>query len=379
VVLRAERPVSPTDILVSAGVFAASLPYARQHGNFPLAVTLGALNATALFAKKRFPVLALALCLVLSCALAVLLRLDYPAMPAVLVALYAVGRYRSRSVAVAATITTILIGFAAAQLFKAIPSYNTHTITQLGWVPFAVLAGAWVQTERTRVTGAQLRAERAEREREEIRHRATHERLRIARELHDIIGHALMSISVTSSVAAHLDAGCPETGRDALRTINAVSRSALEEIRGTLHLLRQGAEPFRPQLGLDELHRLVEQASNSGMPVALTESGRRPHIPAIIGYTAYRIVQESLTNIARHARDVTEVTVIVSFTSESIDITVANDGARTGTPGQTRVGIGIQGMRERAVAVGGFVDTITLPGGGYRVHAQLPLKESSAL
>jgi signal transduction histidine kinase len=375
VALRAVRSVSPADILVSAGVFAAILPYAHQHGHFPVAVTLGALNAMALLAKKRFPVLTLALCLALSGALAVLLRLDYPAMPAVLVALYAVGRYHSRTTAVAATVTTVLIGFAAAQLFKAIPSYNRHTITQLGWVPFAVLAGAWVRTERSRVTGAQLRAERAEREHEATRHRATQERLRIARELHDIIGHALMSISVTSSVAARLDVGTPETGRDALRTINAVSRSALEEIRSTLHLLRQGAEPFRPQLGLDELPRLVDQVGKRGVPVVLTESGHRPHVPAIVGYTAYRIVQESLTNITRHGRDVTEVTVSISFPSHMMDIVVANDGAQAGTPGQTRVGIGIQGMRERAAAVGGHVDTTALPGGGFCVHAQLPLTD----
>jgi signal transduction histidine kinase len=380
--LRVERPVSPADILVSAGVFAAFLPYAHRHGHFPLAVTLGALNATVLLAKKRFPLLTLALCLALSCALAVLLRLDYPATPAVLVALYAVGRYRPRTVAVPATIGTILIGFVAAQLFKAIPSYNIHTVSQLGWVPFAVLAGAWVQTQRTQVTGAQLRAERAEHEREEVRHRATEERLRIAREVHDIIGHALMSINVTSSVAGRLDVGTPETSQDALRTVNAVSRSALQEIRNTLDLLSQGGEPSATLglgLGLDELSTLIEQVRQSGMPVVLTESGHRPHIPAITGYSAYRIVQESLTNITRHARNVTEVTVAVTFTPEILDIAVTNDGARTETPDQTRVGIGIQGMRERAAAAGGYVDPAPLPKGGFRVHVQLPLKESRAV
>jgi signal transduction histidine kinase len=372
--LRVERPVSPVDVLVSAGVFAALVPYAHQHGHFPLAMTVGALNATTLLAKKRFPLQTLALCLGLSCLLAVLLRLDYPATPAVLVALYAVGRYRPRTTAVAATIATILIGFGAAQVFNAIPSYNTHTITQLGWVPFAVLAGAWVQTQRTQVTGAQLRADRAEREREEARHRATEERLRIAREVHDIIGHALMSITVTSSVAARLDVGPSESSRDALRTINAVSRSALQEIRSTLHLLRQGAEPStKLRLGLDELHGLVEQTGRSGMPVVLVESGRRPPIPAIIGYTAYRIVQESLTNVTRHAEEVTDVTVTVRFTFETLDIAVTNDGAPAPTLGQTRPGIGVHGMRERAAAVGGHVDTTALPEGGFRVHAQLPL------
>ncbi|MCW2948643.1 MAG: putative two-component system sensor kinase [Actinoallomurus sp.] len=377
--MRGRLPVSPVDVLLSAGVFAAFLPYAHRNNHFPLVVTLGALDSAALLARRRFPLPTLAVCLALSGVLAMLLRRSYPATPADLVALYSVGRYCSRGAALTVAIVTILIGFAVAAVSENIPSYDVHNISSLGWVLFAVIAGAWVRIQRTHVIGAEERAERAEREREEeARRRVTEERLRIARELHDIVGHALMSINVTSSVSARLVDRDPEAGREALRTISALSSSALGEIRGTLSLLREGAEPLkRPGLGLDDLADLVEQTRVSGVPVTLHESGFRPDVPAIVGFTVYRVVQESLTNIARHAKDVTEVTVSLSFTAGSLDVSVTNDGAMVETPLQTGTGLGIQGMRERVAATGGRLCTTALPSGGFRVHARLPLKEGS--
>src|SRR5262249_42512665 len=159
--------------------------------------------------------------------------------PAVLVALYIVGRYSNRRVALLAVIVTMLVGFAVAELSPTIPSYDFQNLGTLALVPLAGLAGAWVRTQRTYVLGAEQRADRAEREREEeARRRVAEERLRIARELHDIVGHALMSISVTSSVTARIVEDDPKAGREALETINHVSSNALGEIRGTLSLLR---------------------------------------------------------------------------------------------------------------------------------------------
>jgi signal transduction histidine kinase len=373
------QPVSPADVLLSAGVFALLLPYVHRTSHVPLAVSLGALNAAALLGRKRFPLATLAVCLGLSFVLAVLLRRAYPATPADLVALYSVGRYCSRGVALTAAAVTILLGFAAAEMSDRIPSYTLRNFTVLGWVLFAVIAGAWVRMQRTYVIGAEERADRAEREREEeARRRVIEERLRIARELHDIVGHALMSISVTSSVSARLVDRDPEAAREALQTINAVSNSALGEIRSTLSLLREGTTALTaPGLGLNAVQDLVEQSRKAGLPVTLQESGDRPDVPAIVGFTVYRVVQEGLTNVSRHAEDVTNVAVILTFTKETLDVTIVNDGAPAQAPDETGRGIGIQGMRERVAATGGRLDTTALPGGGFRVHARLPLKETT--
>jgi signal transduction histidine kinase len=376
--LKAKRLVTPADVLLSAGVFVAFLPYVHGRGHLALPVILALVLSATLLWKKHFPIPVLLVCLTLSAILGVLVRRSYPATPGDLVALYTVGRYCGRQLAFAAAIGTILIGLAISEISKNIPSYTVQNLGVLGMVPLAVLAGSWVRTQRTYVLGAEERAERAEREREEeARRRVIEERLRIARELHDIVGHALMSISVTSSVSARFVEDEPKAGREALETINAVSNSALGEIRRTLSLLRGVAEPLkRPGLGLDDLPDLIEQSRATGLPVTLHESGHRCEIPAIVGFTVYRIVQESLMNITRHAEKVTKVAVTLTFTPDSLDIAITNDGKPVELLERGAYGLGIQGMRERAAATGGRLTTTALPGGGFRVHARLPLKEA---
>ncbi len=373
--MRARRPISLADVLLSAGLFALFIPYALRSHASPLIFLVGGLNAAALLARKRFPLAVLTVCLVMTGLLSTSLHHTYPVAPAAVVALYAVGRYRTRGLAFGAAIGTVIISLVAAATVATIPAYDFRNIAELAWVPFAVLAGAWVRTQRMYLRGAEERADRAERGREEeARRRVAEERLRIARELHDIVGHALMSINVTSSVSARLATRDPSAAREGLLTINSVSGSALGEIRSTLSLLRGGSRPLEPGLGLDDLPVLVEKTRLSGLPVSLHESGERPEVPAIVGFTVYRIVQESLTNVARHAKDVAHVTVTLTFTPQTLDLAVTNDGA----PAEVReeAGVGLQGMRERLAATGGRLDTTALPTGGFRVHARLPLKES---
>lgn len=375
--MRAERPVTPADIILSVVIFLAFIPYIHSDRHLALAMTLSALSAAFLLAKKRFPRMTLAGTLLLTGILAVLLRRAYPVTPATFVALYAVGRYCSRGTALVATVLTILIGFTVAEVSGRVPSYTLHNVRDLGWVVFAVLVGAWVRTQHVYVRDVEERAERAERGREEeARRRVAEERVRIARELHDIVGHALMSINVLSSVSSRLAERNPATGREALGTIREVSNSALREIRSTLSLLRGGTEPLKnPERGLDDLDELVEQARMAGLPVTLKRYVDDREVPAIIGFTVYRIVQESLTNISRHAKDVTKVVVAVVCANDHLEVSVINDGA----PAALREdgGIGIQGMCERVAAIGGRLDATALPGGGFRVHARLPFKEAS--
>jgi signal transduction histidine kinase len=148
-------------------------------------------------------------------------------------------------------------------------------------------------------------------------------------------------------------------------------------LRRTLSLLRGVAEPLKnPGLGLDDLEDLIQRSRADGLPVTLHESGRRTAIPAIVGFTVYRIVQESLTNIKRHAEEVTKVAVTLTFTPDSLDVAVTNDGRPVEMTERGSYGLGIQGMRERVAATGGRLNTTALPGGGFRVHARLPLKEA---
>jgi signal transduction histidine kinase len=337
---------------------------------------VGAVNAAALLARKRYPTWTLAACLVMTATIAAALHHTYPVGLVILIALYAVGRYCPRGIALASAIITMIITFVVANLIHAIPDYTFHNLAELAWIPVAVLAGAWIRTQRRYLIGAEERAERAERDREEeARRRVTEERLRIARELHDIVGHALMSINVTSSVSARFATRDPAAAREALHTINSVSGSALSEIRSTLNLLRGDVEPLtEPALGLEDLPVLVEKTRLAGLPVSLHETGNRTDVPSIVGFTVYRIVQESLTNVVRHAKDVTQVTIDLTFAPESLEVSVTNDGADAAVREET--GIGIQGMRERVAATGGRLDTTALTTGGFRVHARLPLKES---
>lgn len=363
----------PVDLLLSAGAFVLFLPEVLKQHHLYLALLLAAMSAGALLGRRHFPLLTLGVCLVVTGILAVIMKRSYPDSPANLVALYAVGRYRTHGVAVGAALV-ILAGFAVAALAWSVPADG---LTRLGWVVAAVLAGVWVRTQRY-VIGAEERAERAERGREEeARRRVAEERVHIARELHDIVGHALMSISVLSSVSARLVDANPKAGRDALHTISGVSNSALREIRSTLSLLRESTDPLTwPERGLSDLTQLVGQAKRGGMPVRLEESGEPREVPAIVGFTVYRIVQESLTNVARHARDVTDVVVLLAYSADHLDVTVVNDGAPAiVAPGP---GIGIQGMRERVAATGGHLDIAAPLTGGFRVHARLPLTEPAA-
>lgn len=238
---------------------------------------------------------------------------------------------------------------------------------------FAGVAGAWVRTQRANVIAAEDRAARAEHEREEMaRRRVAEERLRIARELHDVVGHAIMSISVQSSAGARVVEHNPAAGRQSLETIADISGSALREIRVSLGMLRESSEaPTHPERGMNDLPELIEQAVTNGIPVTLMGATDQP-LPSVVGFTVFRIVQESLTNIAKHGREVTMVRVTIARSPENLHVTVADDGVGASDP--CEVGMGIQGMRERVSALGGSLEITVLA--GFRVHARLPVTEA---
>jgi signal transduction histidine kinase len=220
---------------------------------------------------------------------------------------------------------------------------------------------------------ARSQAEAAKARREQTRRQASDERLRIARELHDVLGHHLSLINVRAGVALHLLDTQPEEARQALDAIKLASAEALREVRGVLAAVNPQDEsaPRSPAPGLAEIDRLAEDARAAGLAVRL-DRVHDDDIPGEVGRAAYRIVQEALTNIRRHAGPQAAVTIDVDRTADALTVRVDDTGG--GPSASTSDGNGIPGMRERALALGGTLDAGARPGGGFRVVARMPIE-----
>ncbi|WP_445194824.1 sensor histidine kinase [Streptomyces sp. CB02009] len=236
---------------------------------------------------------------------------------------------------------------------------------------FAVAVLAASETVRVRrEQRAQLRADRAAAE----QRRADEERLRIARELHDVLAHSISVINVQAGVGLALLDSDPEQARTALTTIKAASKEALGEVRQVLDTLRtRGEAPRAPAPGLGRLPELVEQAAAAGLTVTVARTGPRTDLPPGADLAAFRIVQEALTNVVRHSGSRT-ARVRIGYGSGHLDLMVDDDGPATGTEAGGS-GNGLAGMRERAAALGGTIEAGARPNGGFRVHAVLPLHQ----
>jgi len=216
---------------------------------------------------------------------------------------------------------------------------------------------------------------------EEARRRASEERLRIARELHDVLGHNISLISVQAGVALHLIDQQPEQARVALSVIKDASKEALRELRSVLDVLRQVHEesprtqaPRAPAPGLIHLDELVARAAEAGLQVQTEIAGDLKRLPASVDLTAFRIIQEALTNVMRHAGQ-TSSSVHVSCNEHELTLRIDNEVGNESNSSSEGIGLGqgILGMKERASALGGVVEAGPRPEGGFRVLARLPL------
>jgi signal transduction histidine kinase len=242
----------------------------------------------------------------------------------------------------------------------------------------AVGVAAWlllilVVAEVARVRGERA-AEMARTREEEARRRASEERLRIARELHDVVAHSISLINVQASTALHLIDERPEQARTALAAIKQASKEALGELRSVLDILRQGDErpPRAPAPSLTRLDELVAGVRTAGLEVLTKVEGDARPLPAPVEMAAFRIVQEALTNVRRHAGAAT-ATVLVRYGDRDLTVQVDDDGRGAPGGGTSGTGNGIAGMRERAAALGGELEAGQRDGGGFRVLAHLPL------
>ena len=331
----------------------------------PLGWVLLAGGGLALAARRRAPIAALAATGI--CALGYqAVGFDVPAL-AYLVAVYSAVRAGHRVVTVVVSVVMLaalpLVLLASSDEAAGAAIAQARGALELAWLVAAGAAGeALRQAER--------RADEAERTREETaRRRANEERLHIARELHDSLTHQISIIKVQSEVAVHLATKRGEQVPEAVLAIREAGREATRELRATLEALRD--DDKAPPNGLDHVPELVERARASGLDATLTIDGHRRDVPAAVDRTAYRIVQESLTNVARHAAAAT-ASVRIDYRPDTLTIRVDDDGAATpATPPEP--GVGLVGMRERVTALGGRLCAEPRGQGGFTVHAELPV------
>ena len=252
------------------------------------------------------------------------------------------------------------------------------------WLLFLLAGSEWFRSRGAYAAEARQRRIEAERVRaEEEQRRESEERLAIARELHDVLAHSISMINVQAGVALELMDGRPERAREALTAIKAASRDALVEVQGVLDSLRRPAErpPTSPAPAVSDLDELLARCREAGLDVVSAVEGEPVPLPAAVDAAAARIVQEALTNVARHSA-AGRARVLVRYEPALLRVTVDDDGpaappgpAGSPVPGGGR---GIAGMRERVTALGGGVTAGPRPGGGFRVAASLPLTRTGS-
>jgi signal transduction histidine kinase len=245
----------------------------------------------------------------------------------------------------------------------------------IGWSAAAVFVGDALRNRRSYLGELEERNRSLEQTREEEgRRRVAEERLRIARDLHDSVAHAMATINVQAGVAAHVLDRRPESVKPALDAIQDASREVLDELAAMVRVLRdeQGGASRAPTPGVAQIPELVDAAGVAHLPVSLETVGSVDAVGAPVGTAVYRIVQESLTNVMRHAPGATTSVALRRAADDSLRLEVRNHGDVT-EPGVRRAvngsGVGIRGMRERAEATGGVLDAAPCADGGFRVVA----------
>ncbi|MFI1286756.1 sensor histidine kinase [Streptomyces sp. NPDC020858] len=362
------------DWLIAVGVAAALLltGLSGQHsatGLDLLGYVLLAVGGLALAAGRRAPVAVLAATGL--CAVGYQAAGFDVAAVAFLFAVYAAMRAGHRIVTVAVSVG-VLASLPLAALASGLHDRGEAFAQARGALQIAWLIAAGAAGEALRQ--AEQRADEAERTREETaRRRADEERLHIARELHDSLTHQISVIKVQSEVAVHVARKRGQPVPEALLAIREAGREASRELRATLEALRD--DDTTPPHGLDHVPDLVERAGKSGLEATLTIEGQQHDVPTAVGRTAYRVVQESLTNIARHA-DAGTASVHIDYRPDTLAIRIDDDGKAT-PDSAPEPGIGLLGMRERVTALGGRLRAEPRSEGGFTVQAELPVERAS--
>ncbi|SCK28241.1 Signal transduction histidine kinase [Streptomyces sp. AmelKG-E11A] len=355
-----------------------------------LGLVLMPLAAGTLALRRRAPLPVLCVTTAISLLELILSDPRAPVAMSAVVALYTVAAHTDRPTTWRVGLLTMTALTGAAMLSGPMPWYAQENLGVFAWTGMAAAAGDAVRSRRAFVDAIRERAERAERTRdEEARRRVAEERLRIARDLHDVVAHHIALVNVQAGVAAHLMDKRPDQAKAALAHVREASRSALGELRATVGLLRQTGDPeapTEPAPGLDRLEELADTFRHAGLPVEVARGDQGSKLPAAVDLASYRIIQEALTNVQKHAGERARAEVSVVRVGPHVEITVLDDGSRDSRrppaadtarppadPPQAG-GHGLLGMRERVTALGGALTAGPRYGGGFRVHAILPVK-----
>ena len=299
------------------------------------------------------------------------------------IALYSFAKRSDRPTTVKVGVITAVTVTTLAVALRPGLDFLGENLGLTAWIGLAVAVGDASRSRRELLDSAMERAERAEQTKEEeARRRVTEERMRIARELHDVVAHHITLVNAQAGVAHHLMKTDPSHAYEALERIRDTSRSALDELRATVGLLRandEAAAPREPMPGLADLETLVASFRHAGLTVTMTGPGPtdRP-MQALTELTAYRIVQEALTNAHKHAGRSVVATVRVEVAAGAVRIRVDDDGGRGPARSGMGTGHGMIGMQERVKAIGGIFAAGPRAGGGFRVEAELPVQAREA-
>ncbi|MEU5947530.1 sensor histidine kinase [Micromonospora sp. NPDC047465] len=337
-------------------------------------VALVLVMAAALAVCRRYPVVALGVVTAAMLALHVRVHAGVSAAFPVLGTVY-LAAWRGHRAAAALASLVFLGGFLSRDVSVAPTDRPSQQIAErtallLGWFFAANVAGLVARQRRAYLEQVEQRAIEAERTREEMAlRRAGEERLRIARDLHDSLTHSISVIKVQAGIAVHLARKHNEEPSAALLAIQEASGAAMRELRATLDVLRSPSDGDR--VGLAWVGELAERTRAAGVPVQVTVTGQPRDLPVEVDQAGYRVVQEALTNVARHAGPAT-AQIHIEYTPAQLTVSVDDDG-RASPVRPVTPGVGLRGMRERVAGLGGALHTAARDGGGFAVRAMFPL------
>ena len=377
---RVSPVVIDVGVALAAGVLTvAGIASADEAGSVPpdvLGYSLGIAAAAALLWRRGFPV---AVLVAVEAINVVYHAIGYPGGPPVVslwVALFSAAAFGRQAAALGGLLVWLAISALAQLVFG--NDVATYVVAEAALISSSYLLGSLLRSrdqyraemvERARLAEAQL-----EREAEQ---RVIEERLRIARELHDVMAHTITAITVQAGSGVDVFDERPDQARAALEAIRGLSREAMRELRATIGPLRDkgaGEPDLLTAPGLAKLDGVIDTVERAGVQVELVRDGDVRSLPASVDLTAYRIVQESLTNVVRHA-GARHVSVVIRRDPDAVTLEVRDDGG--GPNGRVPGGHGITGMAERVQALGGTFSAGGAPGGGFRVIATLPLGATS--
>ncbi|MBO1416645.1 sensor histidine kinase [Streptomyces sp. FH025] len=352
----------------------------------PVTNAIAQAASCSVFFHRRYPRAVVAFTLLCTVLLVVVSpRLTPTLATPLLLSLYFLAVHTDRTTALRASLGTAVLLTGISLLVGPGGGPIGERIGVLAWALLPGALGDSIRNRRAHLAAIEERAERAERTREEeARRRVADERIRIARDLHDVVAHHIALANAQAGIAVHLMDSHPVQAREVLSHITDATGSALQELRATVGLLRRAEEPapLEPAPGLDRLPELINTFERAGLPVRLTVEGEARPLSPGVDLTAFRIVQESLTNVAKHAHGA-DAEITLTYSGSRVAVSVANGRpVATGRPravprpqtAPDESGFGLIGMRERAGAVGGRLTADRRPDGGFLVTAELPLR-----